>query len=237
MFGNCWTKGESVSTIFLSSAARVVLFVLLVPPGDAVEALKLADEALAKGDYDAAINQYDKAIQLDPKFARPYHGRGVALFHKGQYDKGIASYTEAIRLEPQNDVAVFDRGLAYWEKGEPKQALTDFQLAIRLNPKNDSAYNGLAWGMATAPQPVLRDGKKAIEFATKACELTEWRNPFHLSTLAAAYAELGNFERAIEWHKKAMASPDFPPSKLDRARERLKLYEQGKPYREDKGKK
>ena len=226
-----------MSSIFISRPAHVVLMVLLVQPGDAVEALKLADDALGKGDYDVAIAHYDKAIQLDPKFARPYHGRGVAFFHKGQYDKAIPSYTEAIRLEPQNDVAVFDRGLAYWEKGEPKPALTDFQLAIRLNPKNDSAYNGLAWGMATAPQADLRDGKQAVEFATKACELTEWKNPIHLSALAAAYAEAGNFPRAIEWHKKAMASPDFPPSKLDRARDRLKLYEQGKPYREVKGKK
>lgn len=200
--------------------------------GDAVDALKRADESLAQGDFDTAIKHYDKAIQLDPRFARPYHGRGVAFFHQRQFDKAIDSYAEAIRLEPQNDVAIFDRGLAYWENGETKQALTDFRAAVQLNPKNDGAYNGLAWVMATSPEQEFRDGAKAVEYATKACELTEWKNPFHISALAAAYAETGNFAQAIEWHKKATASPDFPASKQARATARLKLYEQGKPYRE-----
>lgn len=226
-----------MNALFAFAAVRSILCTLLISFADSADALKLADQSLAKGDLDAAIAHYDNAIQLDPKFARPYHGRGVALFHKGQYDKAIASYAEVIRLEPKNDVAVFDRGLAYWEVGESKKALTDFQLAIKLNPKNDSAYNGLAWAMATAPQSDLRDGKQAIEFATRACELTKWKSPFHMSALAAAYAEAGNFERAIEWHKRAVASPDFPKSKMDRARERLKLYEEGKPYREVKEKK
>jgi tetratricopeptide (TPR) repeat protein len=226
--GTC-TESDTVNSICISSPLLVVLM--------AINAQKLADQALIKGDYDLAIAHYDKAIQINPQFARPYHGRGVAFFYKGDYDKAILSYTETIRLEPRNDVAVCDRGLAYWEKGEPKQALMDFDLAKRLNPKNDGAYNGLAWIKATAPQAELRDGEQAVDFATKACELTDWRNPFHLSALAAAFAETGNFPRAIEWHKKAMASPDFPQSKLDRARERLMLYEQGKPYREVKGKK
>jgi tetratricopeptide (TPR) repeat protein len=219
----------------ISIVVSLILMVLLDQPGGAVEALKLADEALAQGDFDVAIAHYDKCVQFDPKFARPYHGRGVAFFHSGQYDKAILSYTEAFRLEPQNDVAVFNRGLAHWEKGDAQKALDDFQLAIEIRPKNDWAYNGLSWVMATAPQIELRNGKQAVKFATKACELTEWKNPFHLSALAAAYAEVGDFSRAIEWHKKAVASPDFPPAKLDRARERLKLYEQGKPYREVKG--
>jgi tetratricopeptide (TPR) repeat protein len=204
---------------------------------DAAKAVELANKALVEGDYDAAIARFDKAIQISPKFARAYHGRGVAYFHKRQYYKAITSYTEAIRLEPKNDVALFDRGLAYWEKGEHKQAIAAFKEAIEVNPKNDSACNGLAWAMSTSPESDLRDGKRAVEIATKACELTSWKNPYHLSTLAAAYAEAGDFELAIEWHKKAMASDDFPREKMDRARKRLKLYEEGKPYREVKAKK
>jgi tetratricopeptide (TPR) repeat protein len=182
--------------------------------------------------HDAAIAHFDEAIRLDPQFARAYYGRGVAYFHKGLYEKAVASYSEAIRREPQNDGAIFDRGLARWQNGEPKQAANDFTQAIRLNPKNDSAHNVLAWALSTAPQADLRDGKRAVELATRACELTEWKNPFHLSTLAAAYAEVGDFQRALHWHKKAMASPDFPKDKLERTRHRLVLYEQEKPYRE-----
>jgi cytochrome c-type biogenesis protein CcmH/NrfG len=153
----------------------------------------------------------------------------VAYFRKGLYEKAVASYTEAIRLEPQNDGAMFDRGLARWQNSEPKQAAQDFSQAIQVNPKNDNAYNGLAWALSTAPQADLRDGKRAVQLATRARELTDWKNPFHLSTLAAAYAEVGDFQPALHWHKKAMASGDFPTDKLERARQRLKLYEQGKP--------
>lgn len=225
-----------MKNIVVFSPTLGILLALLAQSQDAVEALKLADVSLAKGDYDGAIAHYDKAIELDPTFARPFHGRGVAFFHKGEYDKSISSYSEAIRLQPQNDVAVFDRGLAYWELAEAKLTLADFERAARLNPKNHDAWNGLAWGKATAPQAELRNGKQAIEFAMTACELTGWKNPFPLSTLAAAYAEDGQFDRAIEWHKKAMASADFPPTKLDRARERLKFYEQEEPYRDVKDK-
>jgi tetratricopeptide (TPR) repeat protein len=205
--------------------------------GDATKAQESADKALAKGRYDQAIAHYDEAIRLDPRFARAYHGRGVAYLHKGQYDKAVASLSEAIRLEPRNDVALFDRGLARWHSGEARQAVADFNRAIKANPKNDSAYNGLAWALSTATDEKLRDGKRAVELATKACELTEWKNPFHLSALAAAYAEAGDFKQAVRWHKKAMAAPDFPADKMERARQRLKLYEQGKPYREHLGKK
>lgn len=139
---------------------------------------------------------------------------------------------QAVGLEPGNDVAVFDRGLARWQNGEPKIAIEDFTRAAELNPRNDSALNGLAWALSTTPRDELRDGKRAVELARKACELTSWANPYHMSTLAAAYAETGKFQDAIQWHQRATSLPDFPKDKLERARLRLALYEQGKPYRE-----
>jgi len=221
-----------LSALRLSSVLTVALVGSACSVNSARNEVKKADAAMAKGDHDTAIDHFDEAIRLDRRFARAHYGRGVAYARKGLHDTAIASYTEAIRLEPENDVCVFDRGLAYWEHGSHQQALADFKKAIELNPKNDSAYNGMAWAMSTSPHSDVRDGKAAVEMATRACELTEWRNPYHLSTLAAAYAEVGQFERAIEFHKKAMASPEFPAAKMDRARQRLELYEEGQPYRE-----
>lgn len=79
----------------------------------------------------------------------------------------------------------------------------------------------------------MRDGKKAVEHAKQGCELSNWKDPFQLDILAAAYAESGQFEEAVKWQKKSLESPDYPREELERAQERLKLYEQGKAYRDE----
>jgi hypothetical protein len=92
------------------------------------------------------------------------------------------------------------------------------------------AFNGRAWLRATCPEGRYRDGRKAVEDARKACDLSEWKNPNDLDTLAAAYAEAGDFTQAIKYQKQALDSPE---SRYDEdGRKRLKLYESGQAYRE-----
>ena len=93
---------------------------------------------------------------------------------------------------------------------------------------------GLAWFWSTCPKAELRDGKKAVEYAEKACKLTEYKEATFLDTLAAAYAENGQFEEAVKTQQKALKSPDdFPKKELEKAKMRLQLYMQGKPYRKE----
>ena len=79
----------------------------------------------------------------------------------------------------------------------------------------------------------MRNGRQAVQDGTKACELTSWKAADCLQTLAAAYAEVGMFEEAVKWQKKSLEFPDDDTGHAERARARLKLYEEGKPYRNE----
>ncbi|HUY36304.1 MAG TPA: tetratricopeptide repeat protein [Pirellulales bacterium] len=121
------------------------------------------------------------------------------------------------------------RALVWFEKGDLDKALADYDEAIRIDPKDALAYNNRAWLRATCPDDSVRCGRLAIEDATKACELSAWNGVDELDTLAAAYAEAGEFDKAIEGQRQALdLAPDGEQEDLA---SRLKLYQEGKPYR------
>ena len=124
----------------------------------------------------------------------------------GQYDKLKAMFLERF----ENQCAELDE--------------EDTALAVYLNAR--------AWRHATYPVAELRNGPKAIENATKACKLTNWQIPGFVDTLAAAYAEVGDFASAIEWQRKAIdLLTEGSPIRFD-FETHLKLYESGQPARE-----
>jgi tetratricopeptide (TPR) repeat protein len=189
-----------------------------------------------KGDYDKAIADFSEAIRLDPEDASIYNIRGDAYSKKGQNGRAIADFDKAIHLNPENASAYDRRGHVYDRKGDYSKAMTDYSEAIRLKPDQAHAYNSLAWLLAVCPDASIRNGEKAVKYAKKACELSEWKTPADLDTLAAAYAEVGDFDDAVKWENKYLESN--PPSNSydtpEKARQRLSLYEQKKPYHEEK---
>jgi tetratricopeptide (TPR) repeat protein len=118
------------------------------------------------------------------------------------------------------------------------KAVQDYKEAVRLAPKNAENCNELAWLLATCPKEKVRDGKSAIEYAKKACELTNFRKWEYLDTLAAAYAEAADFEEAAKWQEKALEIVlDFPPENVDQKakqtlEDHLKLFREKKPCRD-----
>lgn len=193
-----------------------------------------------KGEYDEAIADHSQAISLHPKFTHAYLGRGYAYLCKDHHDRAIADFNECLRLAPDPVIACdahFHRATAYQKKRLYDKAVADFSEATRLDPKSAHAYNSLAWLWATCPETDMRNGKKAVEYARKACELSNWKEPYFLDTLAAAYAECGEFDEAAEWQRKALDAPKskHPAIEAEReeARSRLKLYQERKPYREE----
>jgi tetratricopeptide (TPR) repeat protein len=123
-----------------------------------------------------------------------------------------------------------NRGLALRDLGEFDKALAAYDEAVRLAPNSASAYHNRAWLRATCPDQRFRDGRKALEDAKTACDLHSWKDYRSLTSLAAAYAELGEFNNAIESQRQAIdVAPDADKKKLQ---PRLELYQAGKPYRE-----
>jgi len=184
-----------------------------------------------KGQYDEAISDYTKALEIDPRDALEYRQRGDAYYSKGEYDSAISDFNKAIDINPKDAVAYVFRGDAYEKKARYKEAILDYNKAIEVDSKYVFAYNNLAWVLSTSKEPRFRNGEKALQLALKACELTDWKNPSCLDTLAAAYARLGDFVNAIKWQEKALESPKLSNNKD--AQQRLVLYREHKPWPSD----
>ena len=159
-----------------------------------------------KGDYDKAIADYTDAIRLEPDYIAAYNDRGNAYGYKGDWDKAIADENEAIRLNPNFVEAYYARGAS-----RPQRCLRQghcrFTEAIRLKPDFVEAYVSLAWLLAVCPDVNARNGEYAVDYALKACELSEWKDDSILGTLAAACAEAGRFDAAVKWQKQISGIP------------------------------
>jgi tetratricopeptide (TPR) repeat protein len=179
-----------------------------------------------------AIQDFTEALRLDPNRADCHYYRALVLQGAKEWDRALEDLTEAIKLHPTTDAHI-NRGYLYHEiKKNYEQAILDYTEAMRLDPKAFTAANNLAWMKATCSDAKLRDGKSAVELARKACEGTEWKNALFLDTLAAAYAENNQFGEAAKWQAKALETPNvFPKEELEKAKDRLKLYKERKPYR------
>ena len=113
-------------------------------------------------------------------------GAGNARLSVGDHDNAIDNYSEAIEISDQ----IFD--------------IEEAQGMEELSSIDEGVLNNLAWVLATSPDEKLRDGERAIKLATQAAEQTEFKEAYILSTLASAYAETGDFDKAIEWIEKAI---------------------------------
>ena len=136
-----------------------------------------------------------------------------------------------LREHPENWLFLRGRGDALLSMGKRAEAIADFEKAAAQQPKGKDVLNNLAWLLATAPEDKLRDGKRAVTLATQACELTDYKEAYILSTLAAAYAETGDFDNAVKWSSKAVELGK-DKEHADALKKELASYQAHKPWRE-----
>lgn len=185
------------------------------------------------GEFDRALERLDVAISLKPEFTAAFVYRGETRTWLQQYDEAIADFETAARLDPGDWRPLLSRGNVYLTRGEHGLALADYEAAIEIAPELGASHNSRAWVLATAPDPSIRDGAAALAEAQIAVGLDD-SDPDFYDTLAAAYAETGDFDSAVAAQETAVSiwrdQRDIPSMRS--AEERLAMYQRREPYRE-----
>ena len=205
-------------------------------------------------EFEKAISDCSEAIKIFPLYAPAYRHRGCARLSLGQIDLALDDFNQAVQFTPSYARPVvrgrelspirgscdrvyyydflpqLDRAGTWRMKGEWEKAIDDLKETLRMDPASSQAQNDLAWVQATCPDAKYRDGKSAIELARKACEATKWKKDDYIVTLAAAHAEVGEYDEAV---KRMTQASEIDPKRDAATREQLlKLFKQSMPYRD-----
>ena len=220
--------------------------------GDADQALATWKEALAlapndpqvqnslgmayfiHGDVTEALEHLRQAISINPQFAEGHYNLGMSLLHLGHPEQALSELEADVELEPRHASGEEAAAVANDELGNSSEALNHWRKALAIEPQRSSALVGMAWLLATTPDPVLRSGPQAVALATKARDLSSGGDPIVLDTLAAAYAENGEFLRALTIANRAfdLAVEQKDESLANAIRSRILLYGANTPFRD-----
>ena len=186
----------------------------------------LGNALLEQGRWDEAVDQYREAVRLQPANAESLSNLGMVEGQRGQLAAAISNYQASLAIRPDNADARSNLGTLLGRAGRWAEALASFEQALALRPEALEARNNLAWLLATCPEAALRDGPRAALLAGGT-------DPNSLDTLAAAYAEAGDFSLAVATAERALAlaiagNQPF----VEDIRGRLRLYRGGFPYHE-----
>jgi tetratricopeptide (TPR) repeat protein len=182
-----------------------------------------------KGLLDQAVTEYEKALEINPGYTKARRNLIVVSERKREQDLQMFDYERSLALNPADAVLHNNVGELYGRKGMVEKSIFHYRQAIAIKPNYAAAYNNLAWVYATSIQKMYRSGQEAVHLATRACELTGFKNASMLDTLAAAFAEAGDFKSALIYQEKAIAmseEKDQAPLRI-----RLRKYQSGQAHR------
>ena len=205
-----------------------------IAPNDPDAQVALGNALLQKERIDDAIVHYQKALSMRPDYFLAHHSLGHAFLEKGEIDAAISHCRAALLIQSENADAHTNLAIALDEKGQTAEAIQHYKKALEISPRSVSALTNLAWLLATCSNASFRNGTKAIELAGEADQLSGGTNTLVLRALAAAYAESGQFGKAIEIARAAMqlARTQGDNSLAGALQQEIALYELALPYRE-----
>lgn len=182
------------------------------------------------GLYDKAWKDFNEAVRVNNQDAASIAGRGKAAARMGKTREGLQDLDAAVRMLPKDASLRLQRADLYLAIRSHGTALEDYRAAATLNPQSGHALRGMAWIMSTAPDQKLRNAEEGVKLAQRAMELDGNNDPRYVETLAAAYANSGQFDAAAELLKHALESAKGDSA--GRIQAQLAVYKEGKPFRD-----
>jgi tetratricopeptide (TPR) repeat protein len=203
--------------------------VIQLDPTQAIAYRNRAELLAAQGKLDDAVDDYSRAVKGMPDDAELYRARAHALQSAGKFDDALDDLNRSIQLDPTSAQSLLQRGNIMAERGEFGHALADFKQSIAVDASFADAYRSLAWLHATCPTEKYRNDKAAIAAAKRAVEISNGADFFSLEAMAAALANAGQFDAAVETQQRALQAA--PEQSTASVRQRLSLYESKRPFR------
>ncbi|MFK7911312.1 MAG: tetratricopeptide repeat protein [Akkermansiaceae bacterium] len=206
---------------------------LMIDPKYAEAHGKLAIVLQEQSKIELAIGHFQKALKLKPELTEARFNLANALHQQGNVKEAVGFYRQVLTNMPSHPMVMTRLGDGYRDLGDADKAIQQYSNVLKLKPEFPPAMNGLAWIRATHPEAKWRDGKQAVALAERCVKITQMKFIPAMNTLAAAYAEMRRFDDAISWQKNVIEkSPEGQTTEL---KKRLKLFQQGMPYREKFG--
>jgi tetratricopeptide (TPR) repeat protein len=194
----------------------------------------LGNALAQKGKAEEAEAEYSNALKIHPMDSSIHFNMGNLFLIQGKYEQAFAEFRETIKLNPSHVKARYQLGKNLYVHGNRADGMMELQKSIFIEPSNEGIRNDLAWMLATAPEESLRNGPRSLEFALDVNKATGGKNPFFLDTLAAAYAENGNFIEALQvaQHALDLAQSAGIKELVKNLREEINHYEASEPIKD-----
>jgi Tfp pilus assembly protein PilF len=185
--------------------------------------------------YEMAIQHYESALKLDPNYVDAINNLGIIYFEKGNIDKAIRMVEKALQLKPESIDGYLNLGTFYKHKRSYKKSMYYFEEGLKRAPTDYRFAYQLAWLYSACPITSIRNGKEAVRLAEFVCEAQNYKHAPSLDLLAAAYAEDGQFRRAVETGLNAsqLANANNQPKLSGAINEKVKLYRNKEAFREN----
>ncbi len=223
-----------VQTSYWRDSETLFKHALAVTTNNDVAENNLGIVYLRQGNVDDAISLLQAAVDLRPDNSPAHENLAKALLQKGKIADALIHYQKLLELQPDNIEVHNIVGTVLVQQGRIREGVEEWEKVLAIQPDNGNAMSNLAWIFATSPDDSLRSGAKAVQLAQEALRISGRRIPLLFRTLAAAYAESGEFAEAIQTAQQGieLANSQGNVNLANELQGNIALYQEQRPLRD-----